>query len=187
MKAKAILTFTLLFFLSLETLAAVPDEMHWSVQSTTIKTRSSQNGRLVEILRDEYYLYYGNQETLDTEKTLNSQHVFSCLYLIHPGPEVKMPFEAPHRWYVGIRVSRRLSPPTVPLFDQAIWNGVPGEVKSVLGAFGVDDPELLLIWYDRHTGSVQVFFHPRYDEDQDYYRNKLEIISDYLSHPKVAT
>jgi hypothetical protein len=185
MKATSVLVGSIVFFwLSLAGLAAAAQQMHWSVQSTTIKTQYNENGKLVEKYREEYYLYYGSQETLDTEKKLNAEHVFSCFYLLHPGPEVTMPFAAPHRWYIGTRLSRRLSPPNRALFDEEIWQQIPGEVKSVLNAFGIDNPDLLLVWYDRHTGSIQVFFHPRYDEDQDFYRRKLGIITEYSSHPK---
>jgi hypothetical protein len=184
MKASAILLVAACLLLP-SGAAAAPPGMDWSVQSTTIKTRYSDDGKPIEIFREEYYLYFGNQQSLDTEKALNAEHVFSSIYLIHPGPEVSMPFDAPHRWYLGTRLSRRLSPPVVPLFDEEIWRQVPVEIKSLLGAFGVDDPELLSIWYDRHTGSIQVFFHPRHNQDHEYYRKKLEVLKEYLLHPKL--
>ena len=186
MEAPAILLVAACLLLPSPGTAALPPGMAWSVQSTTIKIQHHEDGRLVEGIRDEYYLYFGNQQSLDTEKALGAEHVFSSIYLIHPGPEVSMPFDAPHRWYLGTRRSRRLSLPVQPLFDEQVWNRVPAEVKSVLGAFGVDDPELLSIWYDRHTGSVQVFFHPRHNQDLEFYRKKLGVLKAYLLHPKLA-
>jgi hypothetical protein len=167
--------------------AAATGGFQWSLQSTRIKTGWMEEGRAVERFRSEYYLYYGNQETLEAERARNAEHVFSCLYLLHPDGQAAVPFEAPHRWYVGTRRARFLSPETRALFDEDVWRAIPAEVKEVLDAFGLDDPELLMVWYDTHTRSVQVFFHPRYNENQDYYLKKLGIVTEYFAHPRAST
>jgi hypothetical protein len=165
--------------------AAATGAFQWSVQSTRIKSGWMDNGRAVEGFRSEYYLYYGNRETLEEERTRNAEHVFSCLYLLHPDPQVSVPFPAPHRWYAGTRRARYLSPETRALFDEDVWQAIPEEIKAVLEAFGIDDPDLLLIWYDTHTRSVQVFFHPRYNEDRGFYLRQLDIVRQYFAHPRL--
>jgi len=179
-----ICTFVLILFLSGQ--AANPDDMYWSVQATTIKVRYRENDKLIEKFHNEYYLYYGNQETLEREKTLSEKRLFSCFYLIHPGPDVEMPFEAPHRWYIRIRLRGHRSPEPRALFDKEIWTLIPQKVKYVLDAFGVENPDLLLIWCDTFTGTIQVFFHPRYDEDQGYYLKMLDIVNTYFSESKIS-
>lgn len=173
----------LIFLLEQE---ANSNDMYWSVQATTIKVRYRENDKLIEKFHDEYYLYYGNKETLDREKTLSGKRIFSCFYLIHPGLDVEMPFEAPHRWYIRIRIRGHRSPEPRALFDKEIWTLIPEKVKQVLDAFGVENPDLLLIWCDTLTGTIQVFFHPRYNEDHGYYLKMLDIINTYFSEPKVS-
>jgi len=184
MKRIVILICMFIFLFSISGQSVFSDEMYWSVQSTTIKVLYREKGKLVEEFHEEYYLYYGNQNTLYREKTLSGQRIFSCFYLIHPGPDVEMPFEAPHRWYVRIRLRGYLSPKARALFDEEIWTNIPQKVKYVLDAFSVDNPDLFLIWCDTLTGSIQVFFHPRYDEDRQYYLKMLEIINTYFLQPK---
>jgi len=78
-------TFLLNLLLSISYPVTASDVMYWSVQSTTIKVLYRENGKLMEKFHDEYYLYYGNQYTLQREKTMSGKRIFSCFYLIHPG------------------------------------------------------------------------------------------------------
>jgi len=123
--------FVLMLFLSEQ--AADSNEMYWSVQATTIKVRYREDDRLVEKFHNEYYLYYGNEETLEREKILSEKRLFSCFYLIHPGSDVEMPFEAPHRWYITTRLKGHRSSEPGALFDKEIWSLIPQIVlKNIL-------------------------------------------------------
>lgn len=169
----------LLFAAATNAIAA--DDMHWSVQSMKIKIGYQKDGKPVERFRDEYYLYYGNSVTQQTETVMSEQRLFYELYLIHRTSDDLYPASAPHGWYIKYRRSKHLSPRAEALYDEEIWKRIPDTIKNTIGAFGADDPNLMLVSYDIHTHSIKVFFHPKYKDNLKFHEQKLQAVARHFT------
>jgi len=178
MKRLLLFLFIPLPFLFLAAYSNSLDDMHWSVRAIRVKIGYQEGGKSVERFCDEYYLYYGNRKTQQTEKMRSQVRIFYSLFLTHRTFDSQNSVEAPHSWYIQYRRSRHLTPQAQALYDEEIWSRIPDTIKNTIEAFGADDPDLLLVTYDIHTGSIKVFFHPRYKYNREFYEQKVKIVSE---------
>jgi hypothetical protein len=128
-----------------------------------------------------YCLYFGDEQARLADDDPVTARATRTLMLLHPVPEVaqRMQPAAPHRWFVIARGGSGTTPPAALLVD-AVWKRVPTAVRHVLAALGLDDPDLILISCRLDTGTISVFYHPRFDRDRALYECRLDALKRYL-------
>ena len=135
----------------------------------------------------EYYLTISNEEAREKDSTLAYSHIVHSIYLLHPVQEVYNTFfsKSFERWHYLYQKSfgpHVLDTDFLPLLIYPTWKVLPHVIKHVLRAFGVGDPDLLLISYGIETGTVKILFHPETSRDKGYYEKKLKVLLDYFSN-----
>jgi hypothetical protein len=128
-----------------------------------------------------YCIYFGDEESSRIDDDTGRAHCQQTLLLLHPVVEVasRMAVRAPHRWYAILQTAGGSS--TRSLFEDAIWRSVPRAALHILAALGVDDPDLILISCQFLSGSMSVYYHPRFDRDRAFYEQKLRMLRNYLA------
>lgn len=160
---------------------------HWQVRTIPIRVLSYTPEGTEDYIRYDYCLYYGDQLSQDFEEELGKRKIMVFMSLLHPVPGVDMKFDAPERWYVTFIDTRMHLNVTKALFDPKIWPMIPDEVKQVLVALDYrNNIDLLVVNYNIITGSIGVYFHPRFNESKLFYKWQLRKIQRYLrKHPQL--
>jgi len=131
-------------------------------------------------------LYVGtaSMRKLDAEEMVEPP-----LRLLHPVAEVArhVDVQAPGRWYMLRSPGPGLpSGDMEPLLSDHGWKRVPPLARHALAALGMDDPELILVSCNA-SGSLSIYYLPRYDHDRAFYQRKLALLERYLaSHDPAA-
>ena len=159
---------------------------YFEVLTTQIKTITFEDGEQQTSMRDEYFIYYGNEESREEDERLARMGMMAFSMLIHPVPSVakNMQFQAPKRWYVNFMDSRLRINTLVSLADKNAWDTAPQIVKHILKALSVNDPNLMIINYRTYTHSISILYHPKFDENRTFYEMKLRRINRYFNNLK---
>jgi hypothetical protein len=129
-----------------------------------------------------YCLYLGDQETDRIDEESGRAHSQQNLMLLHPVPDVaaRMNPQPPHRWYAKCLNGSLRSDTTSPLLVETTWKEIPAPVRHILVALGIDDPDLITVSYQILSGSISVYYNPRYQRDRIFYEGKLQILREYM-------
>jgi len=166
-------------------LFAQKDAYRWYVRTIELKVTFWEDDEQKTEYREEYLLYFGNEKTLEVEAQLARSRMGFGAMVFHPIPEVteSMSFQAPERWYVQpYDHSKHDSPKLYPLFEDRVWNNMPQNIKLIIMALDYKDDDLILIHMRGNTGSISICYHPKFDEDKEFYGAKLEQLLDYLNN-----
>jgi len=134
------------------------------------------NGAIRGLETAYYYLYMGSPET---EKIDINSWGGAETRLVHRRAGAGLP-SALSEWRVYVWLAGAPRPREYSLADPEGWEQVPAPARQALAALGADDPRLLVISCHPDSGSVSIFFHPRYDKDRSFYQGKVEQIRRYL-------
>lgn len=144
--------------------------------TATVGTASS-GGQGTDV---HYCIYFGDAKTAEIDETTGKLREQRALMLVHPVAEgmAWLHPAAPHRWYVVLRGGARAAPVARLLLPE-VWPEVPAPARHALAALGVDDPDLILISFQLVSGSMSVYYHPRFDRDREFYEARLLILQRY--------
>ncbi len=129
-----------------------------------------------------YCLYFGDERTAAIDEETGRARAQRTLMLVHPVVEA-VPWTqpaAPDRWYLVLRGGFGGAPVCRLLVEEA-WRNVPAPARHVLAALGLDDPDLLLVSWQLVSGSMSVYYHPRFDRDLEFYRGRLAAMERYIA------
>jgi hypothetical protein len=129
-----------------------------------------------------YCLYLGDEDTDRIDEESGRAHSQQNLMLLHPVPEIaaRMNPQPPHRWYAKCLNGSLRSDTSTPLLVESTWKEIPTYVRHILVALGIDDPDLILVSFQVLSGSISVYYNPRYQRDRAFYERKLNILQDYM-------
>jgi hypothetical protein len=71
---------------------------------------------------------------------------------------------------------------TSPLLVERTWREVPAPVRHILFALGIDDPDLITVSFQILSGSISIYYHPRYQRNRTFYEGKLQILREYMKN-----
>lgn len=130
-----------------------------------------------------YCLYFGSRETERIDQRATEAPSILNVSLVHPVRTVAafLSVQAEKRWYATLINSRQNLAITSPLFEEKGWSIVPVLAKHILLALGADDEDLILISWNGMSGSVSVFYHPRFNNNRRFYEEKLKLLMEYLA------
>ena len=128
-----------------------------------------------------YCLYLGTDETRALDLVDDG---LSNISLVHPVPAVaaRIKEKAPNRWYASYvdETAGVVRTGLAPLFSDTVWRTIPAPLLHIVAAFGLNDPDLILISENLQSGGVSIYFDPSHDSDKAYYMAKLGLLSAYL-------
>jgi hypothetical protein len=135
-----------------------------------------------------YVLYVGNPETERLDGLAERVGVARSVCLVHPVPEDAGAHDHPgvftrpagSGWYVTESDSERNIVRHGPLLNRVVWYTIPVLARHVYMALGPDDKDLILISWNRVTGSVSVYYSPARQADVLFYQGKLAILRSYF-------
>lgn len=153
----------------------------WSVESYTV-TIYKTGGDSPE-QHEEYYLYYGTDETKRLDRLYDNNRVKIGIYVYYVSPELDVNFEAPKRWYLQVFDSRKGFSKEYAVYDPEIWGALPGELKTLVQNVPIENTRVVLIYYSVLSQSIEVFYDPKYSQDKQFYKKTcLKIISRYVAN-----
>jgi hypothetical protein len=128
-----------------------------------------------------YCIFFGDEESDRIDEDAGRARCRKSLLLLHPVEDVasRMAFRATRRWYAILTNAGNSC--TRDLYDDSIWRSVPIAARHVLVALGADDPDLILISCQFLSGSMSVYYHPRFNRDRAFYEERLRVLRDYLA------
>jgi hypothetical protein len=122
-------------------------------------------------------LAYGNEEIFNQESQLAKMDCYRVAVICQPVEEVEMPFDATSGWYVWVFDSHFKRSEIEDLHDPEVYELVPNVIKVTMDCLGaLEDPDLLFIFYNLYTESVTIQYHPKYDEDLEFYKSKFQAL-----------
>jgi hypothetical protein len=144
-------------------------------------TSSVSGTRSVDI---NYCLSFGDEETDRIDEESGRARSQQNLMLLHPVPEAasRMSSPTPHRWLTKCLNGFVAPEMAIPLLVESTWKKIPAPVRHVLVALGIDDPDLILVSCQQLSGSISIYYSPRYQRDRAFYEAKLEILNEYLKN-----
>jgi hypothetical protein len=130
-----------------------------------------------------YCLYFGSKQTERIDQQAAEAHFILGVSLVHPVQAVAagLPIQAESRWYATLIDGRRNITTTNALFEESGWSIVPVLSKHILLALGTADEDLILISWNGLSGSVSVFYHPRFNSDRRFYEEKQKLFKEYAA------
>jgi hypothetical protein len=147
--------------------------MEWQVKPIRIEVHTSEG---VEI-RYDYCLAYGNEEIFATDRKLAKRDCNRVAMIYQPVEEVEMPFEAIHGWYAQLYDMYFGWSEIKDLYNPEVYALVPDVIKLAMDRLGaLEDPDLILIIYNTFTESVRMYYHPKFNEDLEFYESKLQAL-----------
>jgi hypothetical protein len=150
-------------------------EINYAVETIS----SSNETRQAETM---YCLYIGSRATERIDQRAAEAHCIWNVSLVHPVPAVNasLPVHALKRWYAMLIDSHRNFTKISPLFEESGWSMVPVLAKHTLSALGTDDEDLILVSWNGLSGSISIFYHPRFNNDKAFYEGKRKLLMDYM-------
>jgi hypothetical protein len=129
-----------------------------------------------------YCLYVGSKETERIDQQAAEAHTILNVSLAHPVPAVAagLRVQDSQRWYAIFTDSDRNFASVRPLFEESTWSKIPVLVRHVLGALGADDQNLILVSWNGLSGSVSIFYQPRFDHDRAFYEEKRKVLMNHM-------
>ena len=153
------------------------------IESHQIEYRESSGVRTEE----EYYLYIGNETTRIVDDYLSGSGFKYSVTLFHPLPEVAefmFSFPAHLRWYVVPENS--FEPPSpqglmaYEVFTDQSWSNIAQGIKHTMFAFGVNNDNLMVIYFSFFTGSIKIYFHNQFASNLEYYERQERTLRAYF-------
>jgi hypothetical protein len=126
----------------------------------------------------EYFVYVGNDQTrqVDNESVLVIDNICKII-LVHPVADVAkdLKYPAKDRWYLEIMFLGQYF--SAPLLDDPATIGIlPPILAEVFYSLNYKDDDLLVIAYNIYSGSISIFYHPRFSKDKSYYDTKADML-----------
>jgi hypothetical protein len=140
----------------------------------------TSNGKKIE---ENYFLYIGTEESELADEFLAFNHVIGSILLIHPikgDDRLDFGFEAEKRWYAWVVDNIDQVSMIAPLLVPDVWNSIPPILKHVLNALDLNDNDLILIDLNMRSGSISIWFAPKYSTDKNFHLRKLNRLIKYL-------
>ena len=133
-----------------------------------------------------YVLYVGNPETERLDRLAERAGIARTVCLVHPvdggapNPSGVSTGPAGNGWYVTENDSERGIVRRAPLLNRVAWYTVPIPARHAFLALDPDDADLILISWNRVSGSLSIYFSPSRQADGLFYEKKLELLRSYL-------
>lgn len=153
------------------------------VKAVPVKTNSWKDGKQTDTVHNEYHIYIGTEETEKMDEKLAKNRMHVGITFIHPtdmsGYKGRYP-DAPGGWYAQLTDTTRGLNMVAPLFRRDVWGTVPSIVRHILIALDYKDKNLIMISTNALSGSISIFYHPKFDRFKIFYDIKLKILERYF-------
>ena len=149
------------------------EEYTWHIREMPMITRDSEG---VVTQRTEYCLRFSNPAADQMDTEIYQSGVMVAVYAYKPLDPEDTTMDVPCEWVVDVVDSRYGVFQTYPLFDDEVWPYVPQQIKWCLKILKHDNPKLFFIYVSSYTGTITVYYIPKYDENKRFYELKLQVI-----------